>query len=133
MTYYHPDWVFNLVLKFAVIVSLSTLTISLITGVGPLTALLRSGAAFVTFAVLAWAASLVWEEVKIEPELEEETEEATANQPEGKDPGKTPTRRSTVDQPTQPVTPLNHPAASPSTQTSADPGHDAMPTQSRTE
>jgi hypothetical protein len=60
MTRYEPAWVFNLVLKMAVVVFLSTLAIGLAVGVSPLTALLRSGAAFGVFAMLAWAASLAW-------------------------------------------------------------------------
>ena len=67
MTHYQSDWVFNLVLKLAVIVFLSTLALGLLVGVNPLTALLRSGTAFMSFAVLGWATSLAWSV----PELEE--------------------------------------------------------------
>jgi hypothetical protein len=73
MTNNQSDWVFNFVLWLAVIVFLSTLALGLIVGVGPLTALLRSGIAFFSFALLGWAVSLVWaipapEEVTVKSE-----------------------------------------------------------------
>jgi hypothetical protein len=70
------DWVFNLVLKFAVVMCLCTLAIGLVVGTGPLTALVRSGTAFTVFALLGWATSLVWQV----PEVQE-TKKGTANQP----------------------------------------------------
>ena len=60
MANYQSDWVFNLILKLAVVICLVTLSISLIVGSGPLTALLRSSTAFSVFALLGWATSLVW-------------------------------------------------------------------------
>ena len=71
---FQPDWVFNFVLKLAVVVCLATLAIGLIMGVSPLISLLRSGVAFIVFATLAWAASLIWPE--IEQAVEEEAEAA---------------------------------------------------------
>ena len=70
MTNYQSNWVFNLTLKFAVIICLGVLALSLIIGTGPLTALLRSSVAFTTFAFLGWATSLVWDI----PLIEEETQ-----------------------------------------------------------
>lgn len=61
MTNYQSNWIFNIILKFAVIICLSVLALSLIIGIGPLTALLRSSVAFMTFAFLGWATSLVWD------------------------------------------------------------------------
>ncbi|MCB0191057.1 MAG: hypothetical protein KDJ65_03865 [Anaerolineae bacterium] len=61
MTNYQSDWVFNLTLKFAVIICLSVLALSLIIGTGPLTALMRSSIAFMTFSFLGWVTSLVWD------------------------------------------------------------------------
>ena len=80
MTNYQSDWVFNLILKFAVIICLSVLALSLIIGTGPLTALLRSGVAFATFAFLGWATSLVWDM----PLVEKETQADDANEPSSK-------------------------------------------------
>lgn len=131
MSRYHPDWLFNLILKFAVVVSLSTLALSLTAGVGPLTALLRSGAAFITFAGLAWAASLVWEEINIEPHAEPETEVMT-DQPKAPSPGGATTRRSTVEQPTQPVIRLNPQSQASSTRTTGDLPDDTPSTQPAT-
>jgi hypothetical protein len=79
MKNYQSDWVLNLVLKLAVAVFLSTLALGLLVGVNPLTALLRSGTAFMAFAILGWATSLAW----TVPELEEvpvQSEEALADQ-----------------------------------------------------
>jgi len=64
MKRYASDWVFNLILRLAVIVFLGTLALGLIVGVGPLTTLLRSGTAFAAFVVLGWATSLVWAETQ---------------------------------------------------------------------
>lgn len=66
MSRYEPAWIFNLVLKMAVVIFLSTLAIGLVAGVTPLTALMRSSAAFGVFAMLAWAVSLTWDIPKTE-------------------------------------------------------------------
>lgn len=76
MTNYQSNWIFNLILKFAVIICLSVLALSLIIGTGPLTALLRSSVAFMTFAFLGWATSLVWDM----PLIAEGTQDKEANQ-----------------------------------------------------
>ena len=81
MTNYQSDWVFNLILKFAVIICLSVLALSLIIGTGPITALLRSGVAFTTFAFLGWATSLVWDM----PLIEKEAQTNDANEPSSKE------------------------------------------------
>ncbi len=73
---YESDWMFNLVLRLAVIICLGTLVLGLMVGVGPLTALLRSGIAFVAFVLLGWAASLVWVETE---EACEPRDDATDN------------------------------------------------------
>lgn len=57
----HSDWIFNLGLKVAVLICLSTLAVALFTGVGPLTAIFRSGTAFTVFVTLGWAATIVWQ------------------------------------------------------------------------
>jgi hypothetical protein len=62
MTYSQSDWIFNIGLKLALIICLTTLVIGLTMGVGPITAMLGSSVAFTVFTVLGWAASLVWEE-----------------------------------------------------------------------
>ncbi|MCB0209792.1 MAG: hypothetical protein KDJ52_10695 [Anaerolineae bacterium] len=69
MINYQSNWVFNLSLKFAVIICLTVLVLSLIIGTGPLTALIRSSVAFMTFAFLGWATSLVWDVPLVEEEL----------------------------------------------------------------
>jgi hypothetical protein len=75
---YESDWVFNLVLRLAVIVFLGTLALGLIAGVEPLTTLLRSSTAFAAFVVLGWATSLVWAETQA-GEAPESRENATNN------------------------------------------------------
>lgn len=74
MIQYHPDWIFNISLKLAVTICLGTLAIGLYVGVAPITAILRSGAAFTVFATLGWAAALMWQV----PETEQEAEEDAA-------------------------------------------------------
>ncbi len=54
------DWVLYITIRIAVIVCLSTLALGLIYGAGPLTALMRSVIAFVSFLILGWAASTLW-------------------------------------------------------------------------
>ena len=68
MTNYQSNWIFNLIIKLAVVIFLSILALSLIVGAGPLTALLRSGTAFTAFALLGWATSLVWTEPAVAAE-----------------------------------------------------------------
>lgn len=58
---YQADWIFNFALRLAVIVCLGTLAIGLAMGADPLVALLRSAVAFVSFIVLGWTASLLWQ------------------------------------------------------------------------
>ena len=54
------DWVFNLGLRLGVVVFLGTLALGLLAGLEPVTALTRSGVAFVAFVLLAHAASAIW-------------------------------------------------------------------------
>lgn len=84
MTEYQPAWIFNLTLQFAVAVCLSALVFGLAMDVAPLTALWRSGLIFITFTILGWAASLIWQvpepaEVPVEatPETTEDQAPAT--------------------------------------------------------
>lgn len=69
MTNLHTAWVFNLALKLAIVVCLGTLALSLAMDIKPLTALLRSGTAFITFVALAWAVSIVWKVPEIEEKM----------------------------------------------------------------
>ncbi|MEW5956488.1 MAG: hypothetical protein AB1801_02105 [Chloroflexota bacterium] len=78
MTYYESDWVFNLVLKLAVVVFLSILAVGLLAGVNPLTALLRSSSAFAAFVVLGWVASLTWSAPELEKVAVNTGEESAA-------------------------------------------------------
>lgn len=79
MTHYESDWVFNVGLKVAVAIFLATLAMGLVTGIAPITAVFRSGAAFAVFVTIGWAAAQVWE-----PLLpEEETEEAEGDAENG--------------------------------------------------
>ena len=73
MNYYESDWVFNIGLKVAVIICLTTLAVGLTIGLSPITAVLRSGSAFAVFATISWAAARVWE-----PALQEEPEDEAA-------------------------------------------------------
>lgn len=82
MTNFQSDWVFNLILKLAVIVCLGTLALGLIVGVAPLIALLRSSAAFFTFALLGWATALVWQTPELETTgVQSEESFSETNQP----------------------------------------------------
>jgi hypothetical protein len=54
-------WIFDLALRFAAIVCLATLALGLFLGVDPITALMRSGVAFVVFLLLGWAVSALWD------------------------------------------------------------------------
>jgi hypothetical protein len=54
-------WIFNLTLRLGAIVCLGTLALGLFLWVQPLTALMRSGAAFAVFLLLGWAISTVWD------------------------------------------------------------------------
>lgn len=74
MTQYHPDWIFNISLKLAVTICLGTLAMGLYMGVAPITAVLRSGAAFTVFATLGWAAALMWQVPEAEQESGEDAE-----------------------------------------------------------
>ena len=56
-------WIFNLTLRLGAIVCLGTLALGLFLWVQPLTALMRSGAAFAVFLLLGWAISTVWDAV----------------------------------------------------------------------
>lgn len=76
MTHYESDWVFNIGLKVAVAIFLATLAMGLVTGVAPVTAVFRSGAAFAVFVTIGWAAALVWEPNLPEKETEEGEEDA---------------------------------------------------------
>ncbi len=83
MSKYQSNWVFNLTLQIAVVVCLGTLALALAMDVNPLTALWRSGLAFVTFVFIGWAVSLVWQvpepvEVSVEAEPETVTDEPAA-------------------------------------------------------
>lgn len=78
MTHYESDWVFNFGLKIAAAIFLATLAMGLVTGVTPVTAVFRSGAAFGVFVTIGWAAAIVWQPVLPEEEPEE-TEEDTEN------------------------------------------------------
>jgi hypothetical protein len=69
MTNLHTAWIFNLALKLAIVVCLGTLAFSLAMDIEPLTALLRSGTAFMTFVALAWAVSIVWKVPDIEEKV----------------------------------------------------------------
>lgn len=80
MTNYQSNWVFNLILKFAVIICLSVLALSLIIGIGPLTALLRSSVAFATFAFLGWATSLIWDIPLTEEKSESKNDEKSPHE-----------------------------------------------------
>lgn len=60
MSQRQADLIFDMALKLAVIVCLSTLALALINGADPLAALSRSAVAFVSFAVIGWAASILW-------------------------------------------------------------------------
>ncbi len=53
-------WILDFSLRVAVIICLSTLAVGIVSGADPLTALMRSGIAFVSFLTLGWAASLLW-------------------------------------------------------------------------
>jgi len=59
MTPNASEQVFSLALRFAIVVCLGTLVVGLAVGVSPLTAVLRSGVAFVAFVLLGWAASVL--------------------------------------------------------------------------
>lgn len=72
MEHYQSDWVFDIALRVAVIICLATLAMALYVGVGPITAVFRSGTAFAVFAVLGWAAALVWKVPEPEPDPEPE-------------------------------------------------------------
>lgn len=77
------NWLFNFSLKLAACIFLAILAICLAVGVGPLTALLRSGTAFLTFSALGWAiASLLTLPPQATDEAEESEmeEETTANE-----------------------------------------------------
>lgn len=78
MTRYEPAWIYNFVLKIAVAIFLGTLAIGLAVGVAPLTALMRSGAGFGVFAMLAWAAAVTWDMPKPPEPPQAETEEDQA-------------------------------------------------------
>ena len=76
MTNHQMDWLFNLSLRLAVIICLSTLAVGLMMGIDPLTALFRSSIAFISFAALGWAASMMWnvpetQEVSVETEVDD--------------------------------------------------------------
>lgn len=80
------EWVFNFILRLGVVVALSALALGLILGVGPLTALLRSGTAFLAFAMLGWASARLWEVPALEAQPVEaaarpEAEAAAGSQP----------------------------------------------------
>ncbi len=77
MTNYESDWIFDIGLKIAVAIFLATLAMGLVTGVAPLTAVYRSGAAFAVFVIIGWAAAQVWEPTR--PKKEEESEENAAD------------------------------------------------------
>lgn len=60
MSHYQADWIYNQLLRVAVIVALSTLLIGLVVGVAPLIAIMRSSLAFGLFAGLAWVSASIW-------------------------------------------------------------------------
>ncbi len=82
MEHYQSDWVFDIALRVAVIICLATLAMALYVGVGPITAVFRSGTAFAVFAILGWAAALVWKVPEPEPEPEPELEAQNQNEEE---------------------------------------------------
>jgi hypothetical protein len=79
MANHQVEWIYNLLLRLAVVVFLGTLALGLILGVAPLTASLRSGVAFITFAILAWAAAHLWK-VPTPEETPADTEDAERSQ-----------------------------------------------------
>lgn len=81
MTNLHTAWIFNLALKLAIVVCLGTLAFSLAMDIEPLTALLRSGTAFMTFAVLAWAVSIVWKVPDVEEKMKSDNSFDDKKQP----------------------------------------------------
>jgi hypothetical protein len=60
MSTLQSNWIFNLIVRLAVVVFLGTLALGLIVGVEPVTALTRSGVAFIAFIILAHAAATIW-------------------------------------------------------------------------
>jgi hypothetical protein len=85
MTHYESDWVFNVGLKVAAAIFLATLAMGLVTGVTPVTAVFRSGAAFGVFVTIGWAAALVWEPPMPEEEAEETEEDEEKSDAEQED------------------------------------------------
>lgn len=65
-------WVMNMAIRIALIVFLSVLALGLINGVDPVTAVVRSGVAFVSFLILGWGASMLW----LNADEDEETDTA---------------------------------------------------------
>lgn len=85
MTKYHPDWIFNLAIQFAVAICLSMLVLGLATDVAPLTALWRSGLVFIVFVILGWIVSLIWQLPEpAEAAVEAENEPAENKEAESK-------------------------------------------------
>ena len=80
MIEYPSAWVFNMALRLAILVCLGTLIVGLMIGVGPLTALLRSGVAFLAFVVLGWVSSVLFDVAPPEEAEKEEDEENEEDQ-----------------------------------------------------
>jgi diacylglycerol kinase len=62
-------WIFNLALRLAAVVCLGVLAVGLVLDVEPLTALMRSGVAFIVFLMLGWAVAAIWDVAS--PEMSE--------------------------------------------------------------
>lgn len=80
-------WVMDFSLRVAVIICLSTLAVGIVSGADPLTALMRSGIAFVSFLTLGWAASLLWnvpaaQKVEAPPEADDAEDQADSPAPQ---------------------------------------------------
>jgi hypothetical protein len=84
MIEYPSAWVFNLALRLAILVCLGTLIVGLVVGVGPLTALMRSGIAFLAFVVLGWVSSVLFDVAPPE-EVEEDEDNAENEENEERD------------------------------------------------
>jgi|GEM_PF-5886026 len=82
MERYEPIWIFNFILKIATAIFLGTLALGLAVGVAPLTALMRSGAGFGVFALLAWGAAVTWELPQKKEEPQEEAAETAESSTE---------------------------------------------------
>jgi hypothetical protein len=89
-------WIFNIGLNLAVAIFLGILAVGLFMNVPPLTAIFRSFVAFTVFALLSWAASLVWQEPELLDETEGEDSEKSEGTPAGRAKRKRPKHRPKV-------------------------------------